>query len=517
MKKVSRIDSSHLKDMGNAAKVQRHQLSSAEQQMLQMKNTAAAISEINDYNLDSLDALIAEAEALAANDGIMTDSFTESEYEYGAQLAGFDEISVERTNTITLTEVVDFNENTSWEAYLHNVNVYAKSNNIDLTTDPFITTMSQNQITAIQERVKKDYYERTPQCDKFDYLIATFCGVVSGLIDSFFVGIPKQSVLGNWTDEQSRKFILNASHVIRTCEHGSVKYSTTYSSAVHFLETQFPINYDMTSVPKGIAPDFKFSLGSTNHHLKSLAHCPDIFGLIFSIIDQFTNETTFVDNGRLIRIVPDNVNSNFRLEGANIVAKVFSAVSNWFGHLLSDFVGSSSTVKDGGRGSGIPIPFYEMFSFCNFGNLDGNTIAEMSVKIFENGYDLRFGITQSIPVAINELLIRMLYTFKYHFYNKIPMNELLKLKAEPELNRMLLVGHSALCLVDTADAAVRSGCSNWLDFILRLNGAAWLRLSFACLAEIKSIYHRNHIDVKKLDKELEDNWKELCTEMLENK
>ena len=46
----------------------------------------------------------------------------------------------------------------------------------------------------------------------------------------------------------------------------------------------------------------KFPISPQNHHLKSLAHSPDIVGLFFSILDQFQNKASYVSNGRLIRI-----------------------------------------------------------------------------------------------------------------------------------------------------------------------------------------------------------------------
>jgi len=40
------------------------------------------------------------------------------------------------------------------------------------------------------------------KCDKYDYLIATACGIVSGMVDIFLVGAPGDSVIGAWTDNQ---------------------------------------------------------------------------------------------------------------------------------------------------------------------------------------------------------------------------------------------------------------------------------------------------------------------------
>lgn len=44
--------------------------------------------------------------------------------------------------------------------------------------------------------------------DKYNYLIAAGCGVISGLVSAFLVGSPGQSVFGNWTDAQADKFVM---------------------------------------------------------------------------------------------------------------------------------------------------------------------------------------------------------------------------------------------------------------------------------------------------------------------
>lgn len=37
---------------------------------------------------------------------------------------------------------------------------------------------------------------RNAKCDKYDYMIAAFCGFAAGLIDSFFVGTPGSGKIG---------------------------------------------------------------------------------------------------------------------------------------------------------------------------------------------------------------------------------------------------------------------------------------------------------------------------------
>lgn len=64
--------------------------------------------------------------------------------------------------------------------------------------------------TAEIERVEAKIIAQqgAKSCDKYDYLIATGCGVVAGLVDSFFVGMPGESKLGGWTDAQVDKAVM---------------------------------------------------------------------------------------------------------------------------------------------------------------------------------------------------------------------------------------------------------------------------------------------------------------------
>ena len=48
---------------------------------------------------------------------------------------------------------------------------------------------------------------------------------------------------------------------------------------------------------------------------------------------------------------------------------------------------------------------------------------------------------------------------------------------------MLIIGDGTLCLMDGADAAIRSG-GNWVNFFLRLNIIAWYRLVSLVFREV---------------------------------
>lgn len=166
------------------------------------------------------------------------------------------------------------------------------------------------------------------------------------------------------------------------------------------------------------------------------------------------------------------------------------------------------------------MPFFELFQLCNKGSFKIYTssdksnsptevsLADLSVKIFENHYDARFGIAQAIPVIINEIAIRLLWAIKSRFYSNKSWKECIPIGSHPELRRMLLTGHGVLCLVDGIDAIARSK-GQILLFALHLNFVAWKRLSLAGLMEIRALYKENALDIVALDEDLRNEWNRL--------
>ncbi|MCR6630167.1 MAG: hypothetical protein NVV74_09030 [Magnetospirillum sp.] len=246
-------------------------------------------------------------------------------------------------------------------------------------------------------------------------------------------------------------------------------------------------------------------MSTKNHHIKSLAHSPDLVGLFFSILDQFTNTAHFVDGGKIISV--DTSDSGFELKGSDFVSKVFAGFVNWFGHLVSDVAGSSGAQ---GRGSGIPIPFFSLLQFIDIGEFGQHkqTFAKIAVQVFEKGYDFRHGMALAIPVLVTELLIRVMWTFKQRFHHDRPWTECVPSAANPELRRMLLVGHGTLCVVDGADAALRSG-GDMIQFMLRSNLIGWARFGTLALKELRAWYRAGGLDVEAVDAYLEMEYERL--------
>lgn len=313
------------------------------------------------------------------------------------------------------------------------------------------------------------------KCDKYDYLISSACGAIAGLIDIFFVGSPMNSELLTWTDKQTDSAVRAFAKLCGWSPRAGRENST--ASAIGFLEKTFHVNYDQRH--SGDVGGL-FDMSAKNHHMKSLAHSPDIVGLFFSVLNQFTNTASFLHNGQLITIQTETA----ELFGNSTIAKIFCGIANWFGHIMSDIAGSSGAVK---RGSGVVIPFYELFQLCNFGSFDvgqyKNTLAVLATKAFQSGYDARFGAAMAIPVVICDLSIKLIWSLKHYFYHKCPINECIPTRRHDDLRLMLIIGNGVLCVMDGADAAIRSG-GDWLNFFLRLNIIAWFRFITIVLREV---------------------------------
>ena len=239
-------------------------------------------------------------------------------------------------------------------------------------------------------------------------------------------------------------------------------------------------------------------MNTRNHHMMSLAHSPDIVGLFFSLLNQFTSTASFASESRLITVRTDLYDIagrgkhifGFELQGGSIPAKIFCGVFNWIGHVMSDVAGTSIIGRVPGQGMGVPAPFFELLQFCNigsfqYGNRDGN-LSDLAIKVFENGYDARFAIALSIPVLAVDLVTKLVWSLIQYFRYKRPVADCLPTKSNDSLRTMLLIGNGTLCAIDISDALVRSGAgANALELVSRLNYVAWLRLTMLVIRELR--------------------------------
>lgn len=338
--------------------------------------------------------------------------------------------------------------------------------------------MNENHSIIEVSEDNRKLLESKDQCDQYDYLAAVACGAVGGLIDIFLVGAPKSSTLGNWTDKQVDNAVMGFAKASgwkpRDGQQGNP------ASAIGFLEKQFKVNYDQRH---SADVENLFDMSTRNHHMMSLAHSPDLVGLFFSLLNQFTSTSSFIAEGQLVTIRSDT----YELQGGNFVAKLFCGIANWFGHIMSDIAGSSESRGNSGRGAGVVIPFYELFQFCKFGSFrvgqDKQDLATIAVRAFQEGYDFRFGLASAIPVIITDLSIRLIWALRRRFQYGKALKECIPTHQHDDLRVMLLFGNGTLCVMDGIDAGIRSG-GNFLAFFMRLNIIAWFRFVTLVLKEV---------------------------------
>ncbi len=507
------IDDKLIDQTSRISLVQQKQINEAGNRLKDLLKNVSSLSELNNNNLDSLERMLHESEKLLNKD--MNISFEDNDSLKDInnildKLTNNDINAVEKNKVRYLRDLesIEINDELTWDEYLEEIENYASNNNIDLSRNPLNELLNEEDKKRISDRFKKDYSMKKPNCDQYDYMIAAFCGVVSGLIDALFVGMPGKNKLGNWTDEQVDQWVIKIAKI--SGYKPLNENEATIGNAIAYFERRNKVNYDQAT---GKSAADLLGMTMRNHHIKSLGHAPDLIGLLFSIVDQFNSTSHFLDNGRII--IFDTETSN--LKGSNFISRLFCGFSNWLGHLISDLAGSSTSV---GRGSGIPMPLFELFQLIGKGSFKvhrGNaksnehtemTFADLSVKVFEQGYDLRYAVTQAVPVLINELLIRLLYALKSRYYLNKSWEDSLPYGNQPELRRILLTGHGVLCLVDSIDATSRSQ-GQVLLFALHLNFVAWKRLAFSGLIELRAMYKKDSIDLKAMEKDLEEEWDRL--------
>lgn len=331
--------------------------------------------------------------------------------------------------------------------------------------------MSSNLTLLTPSEYNRTLMMKKDKCDKYDYLVSAVCGVIGGLMDIFLVGTPAKSHLGNWTDTQTNNAVISFAKTLGW----KPKAEITSDRAIDFLQKKFVVNYDQQGSrwAEGVE-----NMTMSNHHMMSLGHSPDIVGLFFSILNQFTSTSSFISNGRIVTV---NTRT-FELQGSNFITKILCGVVNWFGHLMSDVAGSSGAVT---RGSGIVIPFFELFGLFNFVKFGRykEDLATIAVKVFESGYDFRFGLAMGIPVVVTECLIRLFWSMRRHFQYGYPIRDCIPSMNHDTLRVMLIIGNGTLCVIDGFDALIRSG-GNMVEFFLHLNLIAWFRFIFLVLKEV---------------------------------
>ena len=394
---------------------------------------------------------------------------------------------------------------------------------LTVTANKNLDSEELNVLDKELARVNSELERYTNRATKADYSFSVASGLLTGLVDSFFVGEFSLKSAAEWGEEKTEAFVLKVAK--------SQKFTgDNYKDAILYLAEEKKHSNSRAKRGFHIAADTNTNDfgGGNHHHLRDFAHHGTITGLAFSILTQFTEKSYGTDvHGNFIVVeVRDK-----QFIGSTFAQKLEFGIVYWFFHLVSDMAGSGGDSE----GTGIPGPILSLAKmiaatplFKNAVNENGHR--ELSVfvsKLFngtffgerdENGrliplrFDLRteLGVykaigEQTIPVLINEAMVR-----SYYFFNRL-YNELMtkavssfdkvenidwnvtKPYGNRTIDRMIAIAAMTFNVVDTTDAALRAAVEsggNWVifsgKFVARYNYVGAGRAAVAVFREFSN-------------------------------
>ena len=320
-----------------------------------------------------------------------------------------------------------------------------------------------------------EFSEKNDEADKYDYMIVASCGVLTGLLDAFWVGDFSLTDAQKWGGVKVNSFVIRVAQV-----RGYKK--DNLEGAIRFLEKDAPMVSDKMTNVWG---------GGLQHHLRDFGHHVSIAGLVFSILTQLTGLSFGTNTEGRFEI---HELSDKSLVGKTFEEKIYNGVVLWALHLVSDMAGSS---EHAGKGTGIPGPILSLFKELSVlpgirdlhvtFKEDNISLSAMLSKIF-NGtafdytnnndllrFDLRtemgiyaHGVTQSTPVIVNQCLTRAFY-FVRRLCLEINDRKIHKISEIKQLDsnfylpwnnkcirRMETISSGVFCVVNMSDAAIRA-------------------------------------------------------------
>ena len=406
----------------------------------------------------------------------------------------------------------------------------------------------------VLEELNSEIDRLTNNADSLDYAIAVTCGLITGIIDSVFVGEWDFKSAKAQANKDVNEMVIDFARKDPEYKDYLENKRTSNSdleNAISFLENKYKLPGD------GEYKRFK-SLGVTDktHHLDDFSHHPTLVGLVCSVIVQFSEKNRYhCSSGKTTETLPVQVNQYGELISPHKWGKVFAGVVNWFftvaktaanqkGHLLSDIAGSSSSAKKGNDGAGVPGGFLSTLKELSSLPIFKDTQFEENLrKAFQNGigegksqldlgpfnalfegasskFDARTEKAiaielkrQAVPVLLNEILVRSCYFIRRVIIQMKDKDSILELDLKETMPfnnrtivRMITIASGTFTAVDLADAAIRSavksggiGSKFLSNMILRVNFVGLGRFAVAVGTDVGMGISRS----KKMNKRIE--------------
>lgn len=428
---------------------------------------------------------------------------------------------------------------TDWEDNVKQVRKYAEDRGIDLS-NPFFSMFSRAEVIQINHQLVEHF--DLCRLDKIDYCIAAAFGILAGIIDIVLVGTvgsnTKSSTLQDKVDKvydqvirryaiferveelENRKQVISKKapeqkdKILEINKKIEDTKQWNKRNAIGYLEKRYKVSYDL-SVNKGDTP----WLNPSNHHLLSLAHEPSIMGLIVGIVDQICGKTTLIspETGDIVRIVSSHIGESEDISSISMTKQIIAATQNWFGHVMSDIAGSSTSKE---RGAGLPVPGWAALQKLQVGSFKikdkSMNMAQVSEWMYKNGYDVRSFTAQLIPVIVNETLVRTYWIMKQHLYYGETIKDSLSTFSKREVERLLLVSCAVFSTLDLGDATLKSksvkagtltrpgGATG--TFLMTMNIPELADLGLHAVQNVRNeIAHRKYIEGL-IDEDIEKEW-----------
>lgn len=376
----------------------------------------------------------------------------------------------------------------------------------------------------------------TNHADKLDYTIAIASGILTGIIDAIFVGTTNFNIAFDINNQRSivhNDFNNLIEEVAHKCGYNG---ENRLPGSINKLEKSFKVAQDNVWKGKGIG------VNANSHHLDDLAHHPTLLGLISAVVVEIFRIGIFQNKDgqlhivniktspkeRLYKILPaiisglllwiaemaekkyyDEIDEKIPKEIRNIIKalsmsplaiQILKISNNWIGHLISDVHGSKQSAGDG---MGIPGVFISllkeisMFPGVNLtplpkiiGDLYQKHKIDLRTEVMfvreavDVGKQILPGVAkQSIPITINEVLVRSFYFIRYlteelkgkKSFSDVDWNKVIPI-GNRTVERMITISTGTFVAFDSLDAVIEGAIhskANWYEFarqvLLRIN------------------------------------------------
>ncbi|MDO4924206.1 MAG: hypothetical protein Q3980_00915 [Turicibacter sp.] len=285
---------------------------------------------------------------------------------------------------------------------------------------------TQEEVEEANRLLRSYYQEFSNQyrLDKYDYVISGILGSLAALMDYFLV----TTVSGKEV----------TSGKLKSCTENFWNKILSQDK-IKFLEEKYRVTYDISLNTSKISQEV-LGLCPRYHRFQSLGHDP-IIGFVFGVRDLMKGQLTAIDaNGRLI------IQSVKEAETKGFIESIITV----FGHFLSD-VGTKSKT---GKILSVPAPFTPLLQLIQYGSIEyrgqSYTVADLSKKMYSDGYNFNHFIGMSLPVMLIEILTRLSFVLKENFFLKQDV----QIKGNPKLNIMLCIANGILFAENVGKLAI---------------------------------------------------------------